>query len=78
MQTIRLIYYKLKELLFLPILCLLLLVLSFCFESPKVMFNGYADIMLSPSILLTDYFAVGGMGATFFNAATTDLYLLGC
>ena len=74
METIRLIYYKLKELLFLPILCLLLLVLSFCFESPNVMFNGYADIMLSPSILLTDYFAVGGMGATFFNAATVLLF----
>lgn len=74
MQALKRIYYELKSLLLLPVLALLLLILSFCFEDIVTMFEGYAKIMLSPSILLTDYFAVGGMGATFFNAATVLIF----
>lgn len=70
MLMIKKIYNELKSTMFLPLLATLLLILSFCFEDILTVFKGYGEIMLSPSILLTDYFAVGGMGATFLNAFT--------
>ncbi len=33
-------------------------------------FKGYFEIMRSPSILVTDYVYIAGLGATFFNVAT--------
>ena len=39
-------------------------------------FRGYLEIIKSPSILITDYTAVGGLGATFFNAATVLIFNL--
>ena len=38
------------------------------FDSPKEILEGYFNILKSPSHLLTDYMAVGGIGATFLNA----------
>ncbi len=32
---------------------------------------GYGRILVSPSVLLSDYLLIGGLGATLFNAATT-------
>ena len=45
--------------------------IMFCglfFNTPKEIFYGYIDILKSPSHLITDYMAVGGVGAAFFNA----------
>lgn len=53
-----------------PLIILLLYVLCFIVDSPKEIFSGYRDILLSPSILVTDYLSVGGLGATLFNVAT--------
>lgn len=33
------------------------------------MISGFTDILLSPTILLTDFLEVGGLGATFINVA---------
>lgn len=74
MQKLQQLHDYLNKKMYLPLLFLTLLIMSFCFESPQVMFYGYQKIMLSSSILLTDYFAVGGMGATFFNGATVLLF----
>ena len=41
---------------------------GFLFDSPKEILYGYINILKSPSHLLTDYMAVGGIGATFLNA----------
>lgn len=43
------------------------------FDSPNRIFQGYLAILNSPSHLLTDYIAVGGVGATFFNAGSLML-----
>jgi len=42
----------------------------------STMFEGYLRILTSPGILLTDFFVVGGLSATLFNAATTLLFQL--
>lgn len=67
---------KNHELLYLPMICFTLFVLSFLFESINDVLSGYVKIMLHPSILLTDYFAVGGIGGTLLNAATIMLFNL--
>ena len=43
------------------------------------MFSGFADIVLSPTILITDFLKVGGLGATFINVALVgfmNIYLM--
>src|SRR5699024_4442859 len=42
-------------------------------QSPGTLISGYWTILLSPSNLITDYFEVGGIGATFFNVGTLNL-----
>ncbi|MDE6408604.1 MAG: DUF1576 domain-containing protein [Anaeroplasmataceae bacterium] len=46
---------------------------GFVFNPARQVFAGYFEIMKSPSILLTDYVYVAGLGATFFNVATIML-----
>ena len=40
------------------------------FNPIEQVFKGYLEIIKSPSILITDYVYIGGLGATFFNVAT--------
>ena len=47
-------------------LCMILF--SFCFQTPTEILEGLKKIVLHPDGLITDYSAVGGFGATFFNA----------
>ena len=46
----------------------LLILNAFLMNTPKEIIEGIRLIILSPSILLTDYIAVGNMGAAFFNS----------
>lgn len=62
--------------LYLELFCLILFILSFCFEPFLEVFKGYGRIITSSSILLTDYVYVGGIGATLFNVATILLFNL--
>ena len=41
---------------------------AFIFNSPKEILLGLSKIILSPSILLTDYIEVSNLGSTFFNS----------
>ncbi|MDE6583901.1 MAG: DUF1576 domain-containing protein [Anaeroplasmataceae bacterium] len=43
---------------------------GFIFNPITQVFEGYYKIMISPSILLTDYVYIAGLGATFFNVST--------
>lgn len=45
----------------------------FVFHPARQVFAGYFEIMKAPSILITDYVYVAGLGATFFNVATIML-----
>ncbi|WMM25297.1 DUF1576 domain-containing protein [Tissierella sp. MB52-C2] len=51
----------------------LLIILGFLIDSPKEIFKGLYDLIIAPDILLTDYLAVGGIGATFLNAGILGL-----
>lgn len=50
-----------------------LILLGFAFDSPERIFTGMIEILHSPSNLLTDYFALAGVGATFFNSGLITL-----
>ena len=56
--------------------CIFLFVLAFFVDQPATIFRGYLNIILSPSHLITDYVAVGGLGATFLNSASVTLLSL--
>lgn len=51
----------------------LLIVLGFLIDTPKTIFKGLFDIIIAPDLLLTDYLAVGGIGATFLNVGLLGL-----
>lgn len=48
---------------------LLLILLAFLMDSPSQIAVGLAKIIVHPGVLLVDYIAVGGIGATFVNSA---------
>ena len=75
-QKMRYLLSYIHRDLYLEPFCFILFVLSFCFEPLPKMFLGYKRILMSSSILLTDYVFIGGVGATLFNVATTLLFNL--
>ena len=42
---------------------------AFILDTPTNILNGMIEIIQSPDVLITDYFFIGGVGATFVNAA---------
>ena len=48
-------------------------IFGFWVESPDKIFQGLIEIITTQDALLTDYIAVGGMGATFVNAGLLTL-----
>ena len=58
------------------ILYLFFIVFAFCLDTPSEIFSGLKAIILSSDILITDYMAVGGIGAALVNAALTSLLSL--
>lgn len=46
----------------------IILISSFFFNTPKEVFLGFKNILLSPSVLLTDYISIGNLGSAFFNS----------
>lgn len=60
----------------LSILYLFFIVFAFCLDTPSEIFSGLKAIILSSDILITDYMAVGGIGAALVNAALTSLLSL--
>lgn len=48
------------------------IVFALCVNSPKEIFLGLKTIIFTPDILITDYIAIGGIGATFVNSALTS------
>jgi len=49
------------------------IVYAFVSEPPGEVIRGFLRIITSQSVLVTDYIAVGGLGATLLNAAVTGL-----
>lgn len=69
MKKIR-VWLKNKEIRTFCICSVVLLFgVSFLFDTPQGIAEGMKKIILSRDILITDYFALAGYGAAFFNAA---------
>lgn len=64
----------LRKRMLISILIVIFFCLSFVVDSPRNLWNGYVNILKSESILVTDYLAIGGLGATLFNVATILLF----
>ncbi|QIK69221.1 DUF1576 domain-containing protein [Erysipelothrix sp. HDW6C] len=64
---------KQKTIKFLVISSLLPLVVSFFIASPFEIFNGMTRIITESSVLITDYIAIGGLGAALFNVGILTL-----
>ncbi len=56
--------------------CALLIVLAFLFDSPSHILTGLQQIILKEDSLITDYVALVGVGAAFFNSALVLLATL--
>lgn len=56
-----------------PLIFIVLFSMAFVFDDFETIYLGYLEILQSPSVLITDYLAVGGLGATLFNVASIML-----
>jgi len=57
-------------------LCAALVALALVFDTPDQILRGYWRINTSRSVLVTDYIALGGMGAALINAAVSGFLFL--
>lgn len=55
---------------------ILLIMLGFLVDTPRAVLHGLYKIILNRDVLLVDYLAIGGMGATFINAGLTTLFCI--
>lgn len=62
---------------FLLSFAIVLLVLAFVFESPAELLKGSYIILSSPANLLTDYFALAGVGSALLNASVMTFLSVG-
>jgi len=53
------------------------LAMAFVLDSPTEIFYGFIDIITSRSILISDYIAIGGIGAALFNVAIVGIFSIG-
>lgn len=56
------------ETMFVPFIALFFIGFALLFESPAELVNDFVKIQLSSSILISDYFYIGGVGAAFLNS----------
>lgn len=66
----------LKNYYYYLLLYILMILLPFLFNSPYRLFIGVVSILTTPSILLTDYLSVGGIGSTFINAGILGISMV--
>jgi len=66
-----------KQDLFIASIFAVLIILAFIVEPLETMFSGFVQILVSPSILLSDYLLIGGLGATLLNVALTLMLNVG-
>ncbi len=52
------------------------MLIGFTKQKPKAIFDGILRIIEEPDLLITDYFVVGGVGASFMNAGILTLLCL--
>lgn len=55
---------------------LLFIITAFIHDAPRDIFRGMVKISLSRSVLITDYMAVGGLGAMLVNSAVVGIFCI--
>ncbi len=65
-----------REYIIISILPIMMLIFSFIVSTPQEIFNGMIKIVTANDILITDYFVISNIGATFFNVAITSLFII--
>ncbi len=55
---------------------LLFILMAFVYDSPSAIWSGFIRIQISPSNLVTDYFALANVGSTFLNVGFMTLISL--
>lgn len=65
------------NLLIMVSLFITLILISFIIDTPNEILQGLYRIILHPDMLLTDYLAVGGVGATLVNVGFVALIIVG-
>ncbi len=63
----------LKGRMMMPTIFVVLFTMTFLFDSLENIARGYLAILQSPSVLISDYLHIGGLGATLFNVSTIML-----
>ncbi len=66
----------LKSHMLIPLIFGILLILAFTIEPLDQMLEGFVNILLSKSILVSDYLLIGGLAATLFNVSLTVMFNL--
>ncbi|MCL2605139.1 MAG: DUF1576 domain-containing protein [Defluviitaleaceae bacterium] len=64
--------YKVWGLLF-----FIFIIQGFIYATPREIAYGLVEIVWSPDVLVSDYIAIGGLGAAFVNAGLTGLVVIG-
>lgn len=64
---------QLKQNMLVPYISIAFILLSFFLQPLSEFVSGYGRILISKSILLTDYVSVGGIGPALFNSGTLML-----
>ncbi|SHH52625.1 DUF1576 domain-containing protein [Clostridium grantii] len=64
---------RIENLIILSILPIIFLISAFLLDTPANILKGLYSIIISSDVLLVDYLEVGGIGATFVNAALLAL-----
>ena len=64
---------QLKQNMLVPYIAIAFILLSFFLQPFPEFIKGYGRILVSESILLTDYVSVGGIGPALFNSGTLML-----
>jgi hypothetical protein len=57
-------------------ICISLVIIAFALDTPAQIAEGYNRINTSRSVLITDYIALGGIGAALLNAAISGFFYL--
>ena len=65
---------RLSNRMFIPLVSLILFALAFIFDDWQNIWQGYLNILRSPSVLVSDFIYIGGLGATLFNVATVMIF----
>jgi len=57
-------------------ICILFIVVAFAIDAPLNIINGYLKINTSRSVLVSDYIAMAGIGATLVNSAISGFFFM--